>query len=383
MGYGRGRTKQWRTVMRSLSAAFMITFAVYLVVCLFTLVYGIDIVYRDIGDHSYTLYFVFFAIVPLITISGSLLSAYYLLVVAAIVASAIWLLFKSGRKFADELTMKGTARNHSPFFDLCGLMFAVFFINTVIVLFLTASGNSPQSPVDEMEDWELLFLLANASVWEELIARVAVIGIPLLMTDTLFLREPPRPKWRYILGGAVRIRWAEATLVIISAVVFGFAHYEGWGSWKVFPAGIAGLAFGYMFLKHGLPAAIMLHFSFDYLSMPITVFDDLIALQLLVALGVLLWIGMGLAFAVYFTVRIVEFIAGRTFMDEDGGVPAGAQGWGDERRQAPVPREGVERQWHPTAGVGRGLFICPACGSYEARWHEGGLQCLGCGRLFK
>ena len=369
--------------MRTLAAAFMVTFALYLVVCLFTLVYGIDIVNRDIGDHSYTLYFVFLAVVPLVTISGSLLLAYYLLIVAAIIASAIWLLFRSGRKFADELTMKGKARAHSPFFDLCGLMFAVFFINTVIVLFLTASGRTPLSPVDEMEDWELLFLLANASVWEELIARVAIIGIPLLMIDSLFLRRSVRSIWRYILGGALRIGWTEAALMVISATVFGVAHYEGWGSWKVFPAGIAGLAFGYMFLKHGLPAAIMLHFSFDYLAMPITIFDDLIALQLLVALGVLLWIGMGMAFTVYFTVRVVEFVTKRTFMDGDGGVPSGAQGWDGEWRQPPPPQHGVERQWHPTAGVGRGFFICPICGSYEARWHEGGLQCVGCGRRFK
>lgn len=367
---------------RTLSAAIMISFGAYLAVCLFTLVYGIGIVGPEIGDHSYTFYFVLLVFIPLGTIYGSALVGYYLLLVATILISAIWLLLKSGRRFTEELTMRGMARSHSPFFDLCGLMFAVLFVNTVIILFLTVSGNSPDSPVEELEDWELLFILANASVWEELIARVMLIGLPLLAVDAIH-KGVLRPPQKYVLGGDIKIEWGQTALIILSATIFGLAHYEGWGSWKVFPAGLAGVAFGYMFLKHGLPAAIMLHFSFDYLSMPLTVFDDLFALHLIVALGILLWIGLGLAFTVYFTIRIVEFITKKKYLDEDVPAPVGAFGPYPLPSQATGHQPPLQRQWHPTAGVGQGFFVCPTCGSGEARWHDGGLQCLRCGRRFQ
>jgi hypothetical protein len=360
----------------------MMTFAVYLTICLIVLVYGVGIVGPEIGDHSYTLYVALLGLASLVTISGGLLYAWYIFLVCAILASAAWLLLKSVRKFFDEASFKGRARDHSPFFDLCALMFAVLFINTVIVLFLTATGDAPSSPVEEMEDWELLFILANASVWEEIIARVLLIGLPLFAIDLVRRRGLHRVH-KYVLGGGIPIAWTQATLVLASATVFGFAHFEGWGSWKVFPAGVAGVAFGYMFLRHGLASAIMLHFSFDYLSMPLTLLEDSVSLQLVVGLGILLWLGLGLGFTVYFTIRIAEFVMNQKYLDEAQTTAAGLGiAVPPPTGHAQVSHPGYP-QWHPTAGVGAGFFVCPSCGSGDARWHDGGLQCLRCGRQFK
>src|SRR5207249_6609828 len=44
--------------------------------------------------------------------------------------------------------------------------------------------------------------------------------------------------------------------LIASSVIFGLAHAPGWGLWKVIPAMVAGLGFGYLFLRHGIAAAI-------------------------------------------------------------------------------------------------------------------------------
>ena len=107
----------------------------------------------------------------------------------------------------------------------------------------------------------------------------------------------------------------------------------------------------------------MLHFSFDYLSMPITIFDDLIALQLLLALGVLLWIGLGMAFTVYFMIRIAEFLTRRTYLDEEHMAYAGVPSSGWSAQQTPDLQPRVQRQWHPTAGVGHGFFV------FEQRLH--------------
>src|SRR2546422_10904490 len=54
------------------------------------------------------------------------------------------------------------------------------------------------------------------------------------------------------------------TFLIGSSVIFGLAHAPGWGWWKVIPAMVAGLRFGYLFLPHGIAAAILAHFVNDY-----------------------------------------------------------------------------------------------------------------------
>src|SRR5207245_3280729 len=76
--------------------------------------------------------------------------------------------------------------------------------------------------------------------------------------------------WRYVLGGVLRndspkealaVGWA---LLFASSAIFGLAHAPGWGLWKVVPAMVAGLGFGYLFLRHGIGAAILAHFVNDY-----------------------------------------------------------------------------------------------------------------------
>lgn len=391
--------RSWRDIVRSISAVVMISFGVYLVACLATLLYGMDVVFPELETRSFTLHVVFIEVLPFITMNGPVLYGWYLFLVTAIMLSAIWVFLRSARGFVGELTMKSEARNHSPFFDVCGLMFAVFFINTIIVLAMMAAGGEVVDPIEEMETWELLLILANASVWEELVIRVLMIGLPLIAVDAAMRRGLRRPH-KYVLGGGISIGRAEVALVLMSSIIFGFGHLEGWGVWKVFPSGLAGVAFGYLYLRHGLAASILLHFSFDYLSMPLLVFDDSFAFTVVVGIGILLWIGLGLLFAIYFTIRLVEFLSGRALFDPKGGAATPS---GHVRtlypRPYPAPQSGEE-----VVGVGRpsahedtrfndgvgamspasgGYFACPVCGSTGARWMSGKTQCLGCGRLFE
>ncbi len=372
----------------------MVFFGIYLIVCLFTLIYGMDMVYPELAIRSFTQYIVLVGVSPLFTMSGNLLQAWYVFLVAAIVASAVWVAVTSRRKFVDELLMRGDARNHSSFFDLSGLMFMVLFVNTMIVLMLMALGSDPADPTEEAETWELLFLLANASVWEEIIARVLLIGMPLIALDAA--RRQRRKPWKYVTGGGVEITGAEVVLILLSAGLFGLGHLEGWGAWKVFPAGLAGVAFGYMFLRHGLASAIFLHFSFDYLSAPLLVFEDSVGVLLTLGIGMYLWLGAGLVFLAYYGIRVVEFFSGKKYFEVRRTVvarPAPMPPW-----QAPRIPSAEKDDLRTTHGAGRGVeraggaeylpgfgggFVCPACGATQARWLTAGLQCLRCGRILK
>ena len=73
--------------------------------------------------------------------------------------------------------------------------------------------------------------------------------------------------WGYFLGGGFRIGPLEAFFITGSALMFGLAHVAGWDLWKALPTFVAGLGFGYLFLKVGIHASILLHFAFDYLSL--------------------------------------------------------------------------------------------------------------------
>src|SRR5437879_12614680 len=76
--------------------------------------------------------------------------------------------------------------------------------------------------------------------------------------------------WRYLIGGVLRRDSPKEALVaawaflFASSAIFGLAHAPGWGWWKVVPSMVAGLGFGYLFLRHGVGAAILAHFVNDY-----------------------------------------------------------------------------------------------------------------------
>jgi hypothetical protein len=93
-------------------------------------------------------------------------------------------------------------------------------------------------------------------------------------------QPPPRPTlagylrsrstngmWGFLLGGGFKIGPLEAFFITGSALMFGLAHVAGWDMFKALPTFVAGLGFGYLFLKVGIHAAILLHFAFDYLSL--------------------------------------------------------------------------------------------------------------------
>ena len=391
------RTPSWRLIIKTLLAFGMLTFAAQLVLGLAALIWGTTIVLPEIVHDDYIVFVIAPVLIGIAEISGDALAAYYLLIVAAIVASAIWLALTSAKGYYKELKMKGEPRKHSAFFDLCGLMFAVLFMNVVVVLVTGALWEEPTSPTEDSELWRLLFLLANASVWEELVVRVLLIGVPLLLIDLLRNKMQDK-RYRYVLGGGFTFGVAEVSLVLVSSALFGLGHLDGWGSWKVFPAAVAGVAFGYMFLRHGLASAIMLHFAFDYLSMPTEVFASTSDMGMLIIFGfaVLAWMAMGAVFFGYYILRMVEFVTKREYFEE--AVVARTYPpyqvyythpyvVHQVRQPPPGPAEyeqrGAQQARAGPAGpqASPGFFVCPVCGSTGASWRGGKFQCLRCGTV--
>lgn len=384
----RKPSRSIRTAVKGVMAYMMLSLVAQLVVSLAVLVWGVHIVLPEIVHHSYPLYIITPFVLTLVSVGGGALGAYYVMLVVAILASAAWLFLTSRKKYLSELSMNARPRDHSALFDVAGLTFAILFLNAVIVLFMAVADSSPIDPVSSVDLWELLFLLANASVWEEIIVRVLLIGLPMIVIDVA--RGGLRPKKHtYILGGGFTLGAPEVILVLLSSAIFGLAHLDSWGTWKVFPASVAGVAFGYLFLRHGLASAIMLHFAFDYMSIPMQAFPDNFTLQMMTGLAVLLWLGLGLVFFVYYITRMIEFVTRRTYFDGRPEPiaapmfrpyyvqPTAAGQYQAQPPPPPPPPEPAMMRGDP--GVVGWAYVCPSCGNTEARWEDGKWRCLRCG----
>jgi hypothetical protein len=391
-GYQGQPRAQVRPVFKAIAAGIMISLTIWILLAFVTLIYGVGVVVPDIQDDFLGGFRLFVAVpylIPFGSLSGTGLIVYYFLLVAAISASLAWVLFSSAKGFVKEITMKAKAREHTPLFEVCALMFATFFLNFVIILVTGAANDDTPGTGDTLS--QLLLELANASVWEEIAVRVLFIGVPLIFID--LIRGKPRKDWyAYILGGKFKIGIPETGLVIFSASMFGVAHYlGGWGEWKIPAAGIVGIAFGYLYLKFGIAASITLHFTYDYLSMPGMVFNPDLDTVLTVLL--LVWLGAGAIFTVYYSIRITEFLTGMRFWEETPRPEAYGQPYGAPPQapyqqsrpyaQHPQPGPGYQPSYPPPPQVwdpSRG-YVCPVCGNLEARWVNGRFQCLRCGHL--
>ena len=370
----------------------MLTFVAQLVLSIVALFYGMKWVVPAILDewHGFDLILITPVIIRFLTVSGYFLLVFYFFLIGAIVSSCTWVFVTSFRGFSKELSMTAVSREHSPLFETFGLLFATLFFSVLVaLLFRTTAGDEHSTGTLQ----ENLFLLANASVWEELIVRVLLIGLPLLLVD--LLRRNRRYKWHsYLLGGGFKLGTPEATLIMVSAAVFGYAHYAGgWGAWKIIPASACGLAFGYLFLKFGLAASIMLHFATNYLGMTIEVFNST-GLSLITGLGILIWLGFGVIFFSYYLTRIGEFLTGqRLFGASQAPVPTpwvdpGTQNsfqppaYGPYEAHQPGWNQGAAANPSPSQHYGfSGGYVCPRCGNTQARWADGRFQCMRCGYL--
>ena len=117
------------------------------------------------------------------------------------------------------------------------------FIGGVFLLFKAAS---PQSGMRRPSRIRILLL----SMWKPQAAK-ELLGLRTIQTHG-------------VIKGLLRSEWV---LLIISSVAFGAAHYlagSGWDIGKVSTAALAGFAMGFVYLRYGAYAPILLHWFFDY-----------------------------------------------------------------------------------------------------------------------
>ncbi len=124
-------------------------------------------------------------------------------------------------------------------------------------------------PPEYGSDAERLADATRAPLVEELAFRVLLVGAPLA---ALCARHaPPARALRALLHPHARLDGrggrAAAALILASAALFGALHIVGDGSWsagKATQAGVAGAILGWVYYRHGLLVAVLVHWATNY-----------------------------------------------------------------------------------------------------------------------
>jgi len=344
-------------------------------------------------------------------------------VVAATVASLAVLAVRDRRTLYQAIRMgaermPAKLRSRSATVAIMQTFMAVTFLSIVIGIV-----TQPPEPsfFTEIPEWYLIFSLLDAPVYEELIFRVLMIGVP-MMLGSFVLRATGAARGRvpagstpgryllgslrYLYGGGMSRRTAPAVLLpallflAASSLVFGLAHAPGYGVWKILPAGVAGLAMGYLFLRHGLHAAIIFHFATDVFIATAYLAGLDSALGVAMNLGFFLLIVPGSGFFAYYFLYAFRFFqdvlrpaetatASAPVAPGSGGAPYvpyvgyAPQGGPTGPRAGPpvpaIPSGYVPARRAPVYGTSPVEYRCPRCAWVEAAYENGRFRCLRCG----
>ncbi len=215
-------------------------------------------------------------------ISGTVLSVFWIVLVLCITMSVTWLSLQTIPSLRKRGIERIEAFQQTPFYWVGTLLCTSMLLNVIIALFqLDSVGNTVDVPVGPVP--ETLLFMADAAVWEEVITRMAFIGVPMVMLALCHLRKD---FWKYLLGGFGMSRLS-IVLILVSALVFGFGHLSVWGFWKVLPTAITGIALGYLYVRFGIHVSITFHFLIDYMATlidgPTAIFMSLIMILIIIA----------------------------------------------------------------------------------------------------
>lgn len=226
-------------------------------------IWGIPLVFPNLADNDVTLIIIVPKIITIATFSGIPAQIYYILL---IIALAICLGYYFYRAYGPLVKLKNgdnkSIRN-TAFFEVPVLFCTLLFWELAFVLILTYC-DIPVNGLPDRETWKWMFGLLEAPVWEEIITRVLMIGVPMMLI-ALIRDQEGSSSLKYLFGGFGFNRPA-MVLIFFSAFMFGAGHLNNWGAWKFFPTFVFGLIAGYLFCRYGVYATIVIHFLTDYLS---------------------------------------------------------------------------------------------------------------------
>lgn len=201
--------------------------------------------------------------VNIYTLRGLQLQIFWILVFAIIIVSVALVLLELLAAYRKRKT-EPDAVSKTSLYWIAVLLTASFAVEIGISMIGAAMGMPVDSSwLNKYTPLELQFLLTEAPVWEEFVSRMLIIGAPMAVLALAQTRKAGSLK---MLFGRFEMSKVALVLLIISSLAFGLAHYENWGFVKILMTFIGGLVEGYVFIRFGLHASILMHFINNNLS---------------------------------------------------------------------------------------------------------------------
>ncbi|MFO7619180.1 MAG: CPBP family intramembrane glutamic endopeptidase [Thermoplasmata archaeon] len=360
---------------------------------------------------------------PLFTVSGLGFQAWHILMLGILFCSVVYAKFDLLRswlsaKNAAARSLMIPEKATSSLEGVAKLFMAGMSFSIVYFIFLELINVEMGTPdFDSLSRPELIFGLFNASVWEELVSRVLLVGAPLLLIGLVRKWDKPFAK---LLGGGLGFTPVTFTLILFSALIFALAHVGSWDLWKVPQVLVTGLALGWAFVRYGLHASILIHFSINLYSSITEIWPDNEYLLMLLGAAILIWMAAGGYFFLHYCIELAMKLfpslkpkpapmaaypsppphwqygaiqnptrqpAQTQFpppppphWQNRPTVPPPPWAYGQTPAQAPPPAYQPPPQ--PPPALKRGItggFVCTQCGHTAASYDSGKLTCLRCG----
>ena len=185
----------------------------------------------------------------------------------------------------EELAKEGPSALFKNIALLLAIIFPIFLLGFLGFEELLNRIGLPIGQLPEVDLRENFFLLSYAPLIEEFGFRISIVGIAggIVGMRTVggfrgFLAGVWRPS-DVIRGRNMAVRVNVYMLpIVLSSMIFGFAHIlysSDWGIGKAISASVAGFIIAVIYVAAGIPAAIMLHWAFNYFSASFYYFDRL------------------------------------------------------------------------------------------------------------
>ena len=342
--------------------------------------------------------------VLLFTISGAGFQAWHILMLSILIGAFAYSKYELWKDWLSRrgqmlISLTNPDKAKSSIEGVAKLFMACSFFSTMYFIFLELGSIEMNSPAfDEFARAELIYGLFNASVFEELISRVLLIGVPLLAIG--IARKWKNP-WKKLFGGNVDITPMTMSLITFAAIFFALAHVGSWDLWKVPQVLVTGFALGYAFVRYGLHASIMIHFSINLSSSIMEIWPDSMLAGGILGMSFFIWIVIGGYFFFDYIWRLLiklKFLSRPQpniqtsqinygpppqagYQQPSPGYQQSYQEPVQHQQQTHVPSQPPPQYIPPPPQMrqmsSRG-FICPNCGNTGASYADGRLTCLRC-----
>ena len=259
---GTGKKKILEDVFNPVAAACTVLFIILCIAAFIVVLSRSAGILDELGGKSLGVYIPLgLSDIVLFRMRGTLLCAYF---VFEVIVIGVCILLTLRRSLTADSVRSGNLA-HSDM-GVCATLLATSLGISMIYFFIMGSGGHSvdASWMNEYSDNILTFLLTNAGFQEEIAYRVIPVGIPVAAVALLAGRGAR--SWKLLLGGFGMSKTA-FVFIILSAVLFGLAHYEGWGWVKIIQTFAAGLIFAYAYVQYGLHVSILIHFVNDTASL--------------------------------------------------------------------------------------------------------------------